>query len=89
MGREVMKPGHPRWAEFRDRLEGPEGCDFTQKDPEDINTVTWNCAGGEDQSLARAVLEKTGDIDIEASLAYFSDHGGHCDCEILFNVRAE
>jgi hypothetical protein len=27
-----------------------------------------------------------GGINVEASLAYFKDHGGYCDCEILLNV---
>jgi hypothetical protein len=26
--------------------------------------------------------------DVVASLDYFNEHGGHCDCEILFNVDA-
>jgi hypothetical protein len=26
--------------------------------------------------------------DVAASLASFHEHGGHCDCEILFNVNA-
>ena len=25
---------------------------------------------------------------IYASMAYFAEHGGYCDCEILFNVAA-
>jgi len=25
-------------------------------------------------------------VDIDASLKFFEMHGGHCDCEILFNV---
>jgi hypothetical protein len=35
---------------------------------------------------ARTVMEDMGKIDIEGSVAYFRDHGGYCDCEILLNV---
>ena len=31
-------------------------------------------------------MAEMGDINIEATLAYFEDHGGYCDCEILMNV---
>jgi hypothetical protein len=38
---------------------------------------------------AKFVMEDMGKINIEASLAYFEDHGGYCDCEILLNVDRE
>lgn len=86
----VMAPEHPLWDEFRERLEGPEGCNFQGEDDEEgkliVDTVTWKCAGGKDKSLATAILETISDVDIPASLAFFEEHGGHCDCEILFNV---
>jgi len=81
--KEAMTPGHPRWEEFCDRLAGPEGCDF-QKKP-DGNT-TWTCAGGTDKTFAARILKAMG-MDAAASLTYFDEHGGHCDCEILFNVQ--
>ena len=81
--KEVMTPEHPRWEEFCNRLAGPEGCDF-QKKP-DGNT-TWKCAGGTDKTFATKIL-KAMHVDMAASLAYFDEHGGHCDCEILFNVQ--
>jgi hypothetical protein len=31
-------------------------------------------------------MHKMGGINVEVSLAYFEDHGGYCDCEILLNV---
>lgn len=74
---EVLTPDRPRWAEFCERLAGPEGCDFT---PEH----TWKCAGGTDQSFARAILTDMG-VDVVGTLKWCSEHGGHCDCEILFN----
>ena len=35
---------------------------------------------------AEAVLTELGGIDIDGTLAFFREHGGYCDCEILFNV---
>ena len=80
---EIMMPGNERWYEFFCRLEGPEGCNF-HKDEND--KTVWKCWGGNDQRFARAILETMGGIDIDGSLAYFTKNGGHCDCEILFNV---
>lgn len=79
----AMTPEHPQWLEFVERLEGPEGCDF-QEHPE--KGFTWKCKGGYDKSFARAILETIPDIDIEASMEHYNKNGGHCDCEILFNV---
>lgn len=83
-----MTPQHPLWEEFVRRLEGPKGCNF-KKDKK--GKVTWTCKGGTDKSKAKAILESMvresmANIDVEKSLAYFEEHGGYCDCEILFNV---
>ena len=83
---EAMTPIHSRWDEFLERMEGSEGCDFTQTIPGDSLSVTWKCDGTMDRPVARKILESMGDIDIEGSLQYFDNHGGYCDCEILFNV---
>jgi len=80
-----MQPSHPLWDEFCRRLEGPEGCDFREGENGEI--VWWTCKGGRDQSLATAILKSMPDVDWQKSLEYFTEHGGHCDCEILFNVR--
>jgi len=86
----VMTIDHPRWREFYQLLEGPEGCNFQEKVPGDCESVTWKCAGGKDKSLARAILAKHfPDVDIEKSFEYFEEHGGYCDCEILFNVNRQ
>lgn len=86
---QVMTRKHPRWEEFCERLGGAEGCNFH----EDENDKTrWTCKGGKDKTFATAILRamSNGDerehFDIPASLIYFEEHGGHCDCEILFNV---
>ena len=81
--KQIMSPLHFRWQEFCARLEGPDGCDFKKDENGDF---TWKCGGGMDKSKAIAIMESMGNIDIEKSCAYFDAHGGHCDCEILFNV---
>ncbi len=77
---EPILPHHPRWEEFIDRLSGPEGCNFTG--------TKWTCFGGEDKRFSRRILADMGlpEDAIAVSLAYFEDHGGHCDCEVVFNV---
>jgi len=80
---EIMTPDSSRWKEFADRLEGEEGCNFVEKEN---GSITWNCSGSEERPLARAILEKMGDVDIDATMQYFDEHGGFCDCEILFNI---
>jgi hypothetical protein len=83
---EILTPEHERWVEFTERLEGPEGCNF-QENPEWPGTGMWQCDASEDRPKARAILERMGGFDIEATLDFFSEYGGHCDCEILFNVE--
>ena len=81
---EIMTRENPRWDEFCDRLEGPEGCNFRQdKNGEWI----WNC--GTKMSAAIGILEKMEGIDIPASLEYFEGQHACCSCEILFNVNRE
>jgi hypothetical protein len=42
-----------------------------------------------DHRYATKIMTEMGDIDIPASIAYFEEHGGYCDCEIGFNVDPE
>ena len=81
--KELMTPENKLWEEFRKRLAGQEGCNFRKNEEEEI---IWDCSGETDKPLARAILETYDSIDVESSLEYFSNHGGHCDCEVLFNV---
>jgi len=80
----IMTPQHARWDEFCERLEGPERCNFRKVNGES----RWTCKGGTDKTLATKILKTMGFTDplIESSLDYFEEHGGMCDCEILFNV---
>jgi hypothetical protein len=78
-----MTPRHPRWAEFVAIMSGPLGCNFQ----EEHGKTTWQCDGGTDKKLAtRTLRERFPDVDVAGSLAYFEQHGGYCDCEILFTV---
>ena len=79
----AMTPKHPRWDEFLGKLEGPGACNFRKRK----GNTTWKCKGGMDKTFARRILAKMGFDDgaITKSLAWFEAHGGHCDCEILFN----
>jgi Protein of unknown function (DUF2695) len=67
---EVMTFESPRWDEFTKAL-----CQELEK---------WGCHHG--HHLAEAVMTKMGNIDLEASIDYFEEHGGYCDCEIIMNV---
>lgn len=83
----ILTPTHPRWREFADTLGGPGYCDFQMPD-EDASKATWDCTGHEDRPHARRLMATMGfsSVEIEAALGYFDRYGGHCDCEILFNV---
>jgi hypothetical protein len=74
-----MTPEHPRWEEFCERLDAalegsPAGCN--------------GCGHPAGHEAARSILATMDDVDVAASLAYFREHGGHCDCEILLNLAA-
>lgn len=77
-----------KWNEFFRRLEGPEGCNFQEKEPGNVETVTWTCGGGWDKSKAEAILRtmRIPDETASAVLRHVESLGGHCDCEILFNA---
>ena len=68
----VLTPDSPRWGAFVEELEA-----LLSK---------HGCAGGTSKRWATAVMYRMGDINVASTLAYFEDHGGYCDCEILLNV---
>lgn len=39
-----------------------------------------------DHRHTREILALFPNVNIEASIAHFKEHGGHCDCEVMFNV---
>jgi len=73
-----LLPRHPRWDEFIERLAGPNACNF--------QTDRWTCFG--DMQFTTRILREMGldEPSINVSTAYFRDHGGYCDCEVIFNV---
>jgi len=74
-----MSPGHPDWPEFIERLAGPEACDVGKGG-------SWRCHN--DTRAAEAILRKHHpDCDLNATLGFFASQGGHCDCEVILNVR--
>lgn len=78
-----------QWNYFFQELEGPNGCDFKQTDPEDAGTITWRCKGGMDKTYAAEILAKMDGVSeatASAVLTYVESLGGHCDCEIIFNA---
>jgi Protein of unknown function (DUF2695) len=90
MAKQIRVPIHPKhklWDVFIDRLTGPEGCNFREqtKGKEDY---IWTCKGGMDQTFAKNILTKMGLTPdaVDETLQFCTEHGGHCDCEILFNV---
>lgn len=67
-------------------LEGPKGCNFHRGYK---GQPIWKCKGGTDKSLSRKILKKLGvsDVDIAKVHSFATMHGGHCDCEIIFNAK--
>lgn len=85
----IMNPLHPEWDRFCELLGGPEGCDFKEERPGDPHSITWRCGGGHSQVKAQQILvNHFPTLDVDRTLAFFTENGGHCDCEILFNVQA-
>ena len=83
----IMNKKNPRWDEFLCRLDGKEGCNFRKIKGKD--GLTWTCDSKDrGRPLATKILKAMGltDKEIKGSMKYFDDNGGHCDCEILFNV---
>ena len=67
------RKGLQRISEFS-AAKAPETNEVAAQDP------NWStlCA-------SRRLLTVMG-CDFDASLAFFREHGGYCDCEVLFNV---
>ena len=57
-----------------------------QPGPTPDGDFTWTCR--HDDNAARRILDQMGlpTARVEAFLTLCADNGGHCDCEIMFNV---
>jgi hypothetical protein len=93
---EILPRDHPSFEEFIKRLKSPEGCNIKEVNYKFVETThesreiayryTWECNATADRPKATAILKTIPDIDVEGTLAYFDEHGGFCDCEVLFNI---
>jgi hypothetical protein len=69
------------------RFRGPEGCDFKK---DEKGETTWRCNSGGavmPHEYSIKLLQRFG-ARVTKSLLYFEAHGGHCDCEVVFNVES-
>lgn len=71
----ILTNEHPDFATFCNRL----------------STVLWpagkkNPDCRHDHGAATEILNHMPNIDIQGTLDWFDQHGGHCDCEIMFNI---
>jgi hypothetical protein len=79
---EVLTPDSERWDVFTETL-------YLALFPDGNDNKGSKCLGDSGPSVhyyAKEVMRDMGGIDIAASLEFFQAHGGHCDCEILYNV---
>ena len=71
---------------FAELLEGSEGCDFKEKIEGNPESITWKC--NSDYKYCNLILDKYfPNEDKDKFLEMCRSKGGHCDCEILFNVE--
>jgi hypothetical protein len=70
--------------QLKDWLEGPEACSFRQEVAGDPNTIKWVCDN--ELTFTRKWLEARV-LDVEGAITYLKEHGGYCDCEVVFNAR--
>lgn len=69
---DIMTPTNPSWPAFIGQLEAQ-----IEEDGKGCVPHHWR---------SRILLKKFG-CDAKASIAYFKQHGGHCDCEVVVNVE--
>ena len=62
-------------------LDSPEGCNFREGE---TGNSTWTCDGT--LAMTTAWMQAAG-IDPEMNLPRLRQGGGHCDCEVVFNLR--
>jgi Protein of unknown function (DUF2695) len=66
----LLTPKDPRWKKFCAALS-------------DL-VIKHKCRHG--YLHAEPLMREMGDIDVPGSIKFFQEHGGFCDCEILFNI---
>jgi len=75
--KEVLTPSHRLWPTFRKRLNDVLTVYVDEK-------LHSKCIG--DLALTKKILESMKNIDIEETLLFFKQYGGHCDCKVIMNV---
>jgi hypothetical protein len=81
--KEVMDKSNHKWNEFLDMLHKEVNFRETSK-----GRHTWDCDGTLTKT-ENILREHFPEVDIERSLDFMMQHGGYCDCEVIFNVEDE
>lgn len=70
---------------FFSKLEGKDGCNFRRVS----GKTAWTCDATAKRPLAHKILRamKVPAGSIKEIMGVATKHGGHCDCEILFNAK--
>lgn len=79
----ILTPDSERWEEFTARLSGPDGVNMHE---DDAGNLKCECDGKTLTHSAAILLAYFPEFDVNATLDYFRDRGGYCDCEVLWNV---
>lgn len=84
----VMKMTKEQIETFLDRLYGPEGCNFHYEGERKAENFRWKCNSSDPtKPLSRAILQAMNvpQDAVDEFLDWCDRHGGHCDCEIIWN----
>lgn len=74
----IMTPDHPRWGEFQRQLGKTIGQGLQ---------AIHNCRGNFNKTKFLLPLFGLKPAEVLETLWFFEESGGHCDCEVLLNVR--
>ena len=74
---EVLTPDHRNWPMFRKNLSDVLTVYVDEK-------LHSKCIG--DLVLTKKILKSMKNIDIDETLLFFKQYGGHCDCKVIMNV---
>lgn len=83
-GKELIS--HKQATTFLKKLRGSDGCNFRE---DEHRIPVWTCT--DNHAATERILEKMGFSGnaIEMIIARCKALGGHCDCEIVFNITVE
>jgi len=74
---EMLTPSNSRWPIFRRKLDAAITIIVDGK-------LHSKCQG--DLSLTIGILKSMPNIDVEETVIFFKEYGGHCDCKVIMNV---